>query len=182
MILMVDETMLRLFPPLRAQWAKRGEQAEVAITGQNARRVLFGAINIRTGHRLVSVARSQKQGEFHDFLRYLRRCYRGRTLCLILDKHGSHTALVTRQLASNLGIRLLWLPTQSPELNAMDHLWRSLKSRIAGNRQYETIDELANTAQQWVMSLTARRARRLAGLTSVNYWLRRFSQNFCGPT
>jgi len=48
-LLIEDETILRLFPPLRACWALRGEQAVVPITGQNAKRVLFGVINPRTG-------------------------------------------------------------------------------------------------------------------------------------
>ena len=52
-ILFEDETTLRWFPPLRGMWASRGEQAEVPITGQNAKRVLFGAINFRTGHRVI---------------------------------------------------------------------------------------------------------------------------------
>ena len=52
-LLFVDATILRLFLPLRFAWAFRGEQGEVKISGRNAKRVLFGAINPRTGHRLV---------------------------------------------------------------------------------------------------------------------------------
>jgi transposase len=181
-VLMVDETLLRLFPPLRASWAKRGTQSHVEITGQNARRVLFGAINIRTGHRVIRITSSQKQSEFHEFLHQLRHAYCGRTLCLLLDAHGSHTASGTVGLARQLGIRLLWLPKQSPELNAMDHVWRHLKQRIAANRQYGSIDEEAEIAREWVLGLTATAALRIAGIKSKNYWLCRFSQNFRGRT
>jgi hypothetical protein len=52
-ILAQDETILRLFPPLRCAWARRGEQARVPITGRNAQRVLYGAVNVKTGHRLL---------------------------------------------------------------------------------------------------------------------------------
>src|SRR5690349_7222985 len=45
-LLFTDWTLLRLFPPLRAMWAAIGTQAKVAITGQNARRVLFGTIEV----------------------------------------------------------------------------------------------------------------------------------------
>ncbi|CCF85515.1 hypothetical protein NITHO_5080002 [Nitrolancea hollandica Lb] len=34
-----DETTLREFPPLRAAWSRRGQQAEVVISGRNARRM-----------------------------------------------------------------------------------------------------------------------------------------------
>ena len=57
-ILFEDETTLRWFPSLRGMWAIRGEQAKVPITGQNAKRVLFGTINVRTTHRTVFIGRS----------------------------------------------------------------------------------------------------------------------------
>ena len=52
-LLIEDETLLRWFPPLRYCWARKGEQARVPITGRNAKRVLLGAINPRTGHRIL---------------------------------------------------------------------------------------------------------------------------------
>jgi hypothetical protein len=73
-----DETTLRWFPPLRGMWAPRGEPAEVPITGQNAKRVLFGAINFRTGHRVVLRRSRMRQADFQEFLRLLRRRYGGR--------------------------------------------------------------------------------------------------------
>jgi hypothetical protein len=79
-ILFEDETTLRWFPPLRGMWARRGEQAEVRITGQNAKRVLFGTINPRTGHRITLRRPRMRQADFQEFLRLLRRRYGGRPL------------------------------------------------------------------------------------------------------
>jgi len=42
-LLMEDETILRLFPILRRAWSLRGEQAVVPITGRNAKCVLFAS-------------------------------------------------------------------------------------------------------------------------------------------
>ena len=170
-VLFVDETILRLFPPLRAGWAWRGEQAEVRISGYNARRVLYGAINPRTGHRLVMRGRGMRQGEFQAFLRLLRRRYGRRPLVLLLDKADCHTAAESRRLAAELGVELVWLPKQRPELNAMDHLWRGLKQQVAANRQYRAVDELADYAERWALGLTPRQARRKAGVLSEDYWL-----------
>src|SRR5438045_7360459 len=77
-LLAEDETDLRLFPPLRAGWARRGEPAPVPISGGNAKRVLFGAINIVTGRRLFLVRRQQRRLDFEDFLEEVRWNYRGR--------------------------------------------------------------------------------------------------------
>src|SRR5947208_15039766 len=63
-----DETDLRLFPPLRAGWARRGEPAPVPISGSNAKRVLFGAINIETGRRRFLASRRPLGVDSEEFL------------------------------------------------------------------------------------------------------------------
>ena len=175
MVLFLDETLLRQFPPLRSAWAPRGEQAQVPITGENARRVLFGALNPRTGHRVVLQRPTMRQGDFQAFLHLLRTRYPGRPLYLLLDKASCHTAARSRALAASLDIHLLWLPKQWSELNAMDHLWRALKQHVAANRQYPTVDVLAQDAEDWVLGLSPRQALRMAGVLSHHFWLRSFS-------
>jgi hypothetical protein len=85
-------------------------------------------------------------------------------------------------VAASLAIELVWLPQQCAELNAMDHLWKELKRRLAANRQFRTIDEGAEYAEHWVLRLSPQEARRKAGILSKNYWLKDFSKNFCRPT
>jgi transposase len=126
-LLAEDETDVRLFPPLRAAWTKRGQQAKVWLSGRNALRVIFGAINLRTGHRVLLCRERQYAADFCAFLDDLRRRYRDRPLALLLDADSSHTARASLQRAAELDIRLIWLPTRSPELNPMDHLWRAPK-------------------------------------------------------
>lgn len=171
-VLFLDETILRLFPPLRCAWAFRGQQAEVRITGRNAKRVLFGAINPRTGHRLVMSRPGMRQEDFQAFLRYLRSRYRGRPLWLVLDRAPCHEAYKSQALAGRLDIGLMWLPTQCPELNPVDHLWRELKRLIAANRQFRTIDEEAVYAERWFLGLTEHQALRKAGILAEGFWLK----------
>lgn len=171
-MLFTDWTLLRLFPPLRATWAPVGTAGEVLITGENAKVVLFGAISLRTGHRVV-VARARAAGaDARAFLLELRRRYRGRaTLWLLADRATGHTDRQTQALAGHLDIRFVWLPKQAPELNAMDQLWRELKGVIAANRQAPTIAALAASAMLWVLMLSPTEARRKAGMMSLNFWL-----------
>src|SRR5438309_998579 len=86
-----DETDLRLFPPLHAGWARRGAEAPVPISGGNAKRVLFGALNIETGGRLFLARRQGRAVDFEDFLEELRGHYRGRPVALLLDEASSQT-------------------------------------------------------------------------------------------
>lgn len=170
-MLFVDWTLLRLFPPLRAVWAPEGEQATVPITGANARRVLFGAINLRTGHRIVLIRPCAGGADARAFLAKLRTHYRAYgTIWLLLDRASAHTDHNTRVLAGALDIELLWLPKQAPELNAMDQLWRELKRLIAANRQAESIDTLARDAKAWILNLSPQQARRKASMCSKHFW------------
>ncbi len=175
-LLFEDETILRLFPVLRRAWSRRGHQAPVPITGRNAKRVLFGAINLRTGHRIVLTRPNMRHANFHAYLRLLRRCYPGRPIWLLLDEAPCHTAPTSRGLAQTLSIEMIWLPKQCSELNAMDQLWRELKADISANYQFKDIEEHAAFAEHWVMSLSKTEALRKASILSKSFWLKSFVQ------
>jgi hypothetical protein len=91
-VLFSDWTLLRLFPPLRAAWSRRGEPALVPIIGQNAKRVLFGAIHRHTGPRLVLIRKRAGGREARAFFPEWRHPRRqaGR-LWLLLDRASAHT-------------------------------------------------------------------------------------------
>ena len=169
-----DETILRLLPELRRAWSKRGEQAVVPITGQNAKRVLYGTINMHTGHRVVSIEPNLRQEHFQAFLRRLRHCYRGREIWMILDRASGHVTLQSQALARELKITLIWLPRQCSELNAMDQFWKGLKDQISANYQFKHIDKHAAWAKQWTLSLTPSQSLRLASILSEDFWLKSF--------
>jgi hypothetical protein len=169
-----DETILRLFPVLRRAWSLRGEQAVVPITGNNAKRVLFGTLNPRTGHRLVLRCRNMRQASFHTFLRFLRHSYPSRPIWLLLDEAPCHIAPKSQALAATLQIRLIWLPKQCSELNAMDHLWRALKENISANYQFKNIEEHSDFAERWLRSLSDHETLRKAGVLSQHFWLQSF--------
>jgi hypothetical protein len=57
-----DETARREFPPLRAAWAKRGRQQQVVISGRNAQRVIWAAVNVVPG-ACVRVGRPRARKE-----------------------------------------------------------------------------------------------------------------------
>ena len=171
-VLAEDETDVRLFPPLRAAWVKRGERVRVMLSGRNALRVVFGALNLRTGHRVLMCRRNQRATDFQAFLRELRRRYRDRPIALLLDEDSSHTAHASQRLAAELNIRLLWLPKRCPELNPMDHLWRAPKAKVSANRQDLTIELAVERFMRYLRRLTPHAALRKAGVLSRRFWLR----------
>ena len=167
-----DEMLLREFPPLRAAWALRGQQAVVPLSGSNARRVLFGVLNWQTGHVIQLVRPHNRTADFAAFLHHLRACYRRwRRLLVLLDRGPSHEAKAIAPLAQALNIHFCWLPTACPELNPIEHLWRPLKQQVAANRCEPTIDRLAQRAMDWLDAQTPTDRLRYAGTRSKNFWL-----------
>lgn len=180
MVLAEDEADLLLFPPLRAGWSLKGEPAEVHISGRNARRVIFGAMNLRTGTRLFLPRLRGRAGDFQAFLAGLRWHYRGWHVAPLLDEDPSHTALGSLRAAN--GMTLLWLPKRAPELNPMDTLWGQAKDVIAANKQYATIDGQVDRFLDHLLGMSGHEALHTSGVDSDNFWLRAtLSKRFCGP-
>jgi transposase len=171
-ILAEDETDLRLFPPLRASWSPRGFPEPVELSGANAKRVLFGCLNIRTGHRLRLVRKHQRGEDFAAMLELIHGGYRSWKVVLLLDEDRSHTAGASRALAAQHHIDLEWLPKRSPHLNPMDHLWRYPKGVALANRQEASIEDLVKHALRALDSLSNTDALTKAGLLSPTCWLR----------
>lgn len=173
-LLFQDEIIVRLFPVIRRAWSLQGQQARVDISGKNARQALYSTINMRTGHRVLMRYPKLNQQGFQAFLHLLRRRYPGRYIWLLLDAATAHTTPNSLKLAQKLGIELIWLPKQCPELNAMDHLWKELRADISANYQYQNIDEHAVFAELYTLSLSNQQALKRAGILSENFWLKAF--------
>ena len=169
---MLDETILTETPPLYGCYGRRGQQVRVPISGNRSRRILHGAINVNTGDVILSVTKAWKQGESQDVLRLIRHHWRGWNIVLFEDRAGQHTAPRSQRLAKELAIELRFLPRATPELNAMDHLWRHTKRVTQGNRmKLETIDESAQHACNYIYGLSPQERLRQAGVLSGDFWL-----------
>jgi hypothetical protein len=169
-VLAQDETDLLLFPPLRAAWSRRGERAQVRLSGRNARRVIFGAMNMKTGARVFVPREKGRSADFQAFLGAVRASYWGWHVALLLDEDSSHTAKASRRAAE--GMTLLWLPKRAPELNPMDTLWGQGKDVISVNKQYATIDGQVERFLNHLRGLSNREALHTSGILSGDFWLR----------
>lgn len=172
-LLAEDETDLLLFPPLRAGWACRGRSAPVLISGHNARRTLFGALHLGSGHLLLMERVRHRGLEFQEFLDFIRWHYRAWPVALLLDEHSTHTDEESQSLAEDLDIRLLWLPNRSPHLNPVDHLWGFGKREVCANWQQPSIDQQVDEFMRYYETLSCAELLHKAGLSSPEFWLHR---------
>jgi hypothetical protein len=169
-VLAQDETDLLLFPPLRAAGAKRGEVAKVWLSGRNARRVIVGARNLRTGTRLFVPREEGRSGDFQAFLGEVRSHSRGGHVALLRDEDPCHTAQASRRKAE--GMTLLWLPKRSPKLNPRETLWGQGKDVISATKRYATIEEQVDRFLGHLRSLTNQEALHTSGVLSKKFWLK----------
>jgi transposase len=175
---MLDETSVTETPPLYARYGPVGGPAEVLISGNRSKRILHGALNIRTGEAVLLGTADWEADTHQAFLRQIRAHWRGWRIVLFEDRGPAHTAAESQALARKLGIELRWLPRATPELNAMDQLWKHVKANALANQPTRSIDRSAEAACQYVLQLTRRQRLRKAGILSGRFWLAKVSKDF----
>jgi hypothetical protein len=145
----------------------------VPLTGKHTRRVVHGALNIRTGALLLCITEVWDQVTHPDFLTMLRSPWRGWPIVRFADRGTPHTAEESRALATQLHMERRFLPVATPAWNAMEHLWRPMKAWGISNRTIPSIDRAANAACQYLLDLSPRERLKKAGVLSGKFWLAR---------
>jgi transposase len=89
--------------------------------------------------------------EICEMLRKVSQNYVDKTVHIILDNARYQKCAVVQDLAKELGIRLIFIPPYSPNLNLIERLWKFTKSTLR-SRYYsqfdifqETIDLIINS-------------------------------------
>jgi transposase len=168
---MLDETSITETPPLYCCYGHVGQQVRVPITGNRAKRILHGAINVATGEVESLITAEWTKETSQGFLSLVRSHWRGWNIVLFQDRASQHTAPGSVEWSEELGIEVRRLPRATPELNAMDHLWRHTKREALGDRETVTIERSALDACRYIIAMSPRERLRKAGVLSGNFWL-----------
>jgi transposase len=168
---MLDETIITETPPLYSCYGCIGAQVQVPITGNRAKRILHGVVNVWSGDVLLLITEEWVQETHQAFLQMIRAHWRGWHVVLFEDRGSPHTAEESRELARDLALELRFLPIATPELNAMDQLWRRVKGYTVTSRATQTIEQSADQVCRYVLALRPHEPLRQAGIFSGNFWL-----------
>ena len=180
-LLMLDETIITETPPLYNAYGHVGEQVRVPITGNRAKRFLHGAINITSGDVSLLITEEWVNETSQALLAMVRSHWRGRNPVLFEDRASQHTSPSSLALAEELAIEIRLLPRATPELNAMDHLWRHAKRQAVGDRPTVTVADSALDVCQYIIDLSPRERLRQAGVLSGNFWLTKSGNKIVPP-
>jgi hypothetical protein len=168
---MLDETIICETPPLYSCYGRKGQQVCGPIPGNRAKRIWQGVINIASGAGLLLITNEWVQETPQYLLSRIRAHWRGWHIVLFEDRGSPHTAEDSLELAAALNLDVRFLPKATPELNAMDHLWRHVKGRSLADRTVRSIETAALTVCQDSFALPPLERLRKAGVCSGNFWL-----------
>jgi len=124
-------------------WIKKGIDKPIETTASRTRMNLIGALNLSNLSKPVVASYSTVDGEsIVDFLKQIRR-YSGvkGTIYLVLDQAGYHRTDDVVKAATKLRIKLLYLPPYSPNLNAIERLWKVMNEYARNNKFFKTASE-----------------------------------------
>jgi transposase len=152
-VLFLDECELQLLPVVRAMWMK-GPRVCIPTPGQNAKRVLFGALDARTG-ALVHLVRERKRAlDFVAFLDHLASRYPCGPVVLVVDNVVTHDAKLVRAWLAQPAhgrFQVRWLPKYAAhEHNPIERVWGLLKDHVAANRLHGSIAALVEAAERYL--------------------------------
>jgi transposase len=149
----LDEVDIHLNPKIGPDYMNRGKQKEVPTPGQNVKRYLCGALNVKTGC-IEYVAGERKNGLlFIEMLESLLKAHpTATTIHVVLDNYRIHTSKQVQAWMEEKGrrIRLHFLPPYCPDHNKIERQWRDLHANVTRNHRCATIDELMENVQDWL--------------------------------
>jgi len=90
-------------------------------------------------------------------------------ITLVLDNARYQRNAVVQGLASELGIRLLFLPGYSPNLNLIERLWKFIKRETLRGRYHENFAAFRTAIEDCLTQLPTTHRPRLASLLTLNF-------------
>lgn len=90
-------------------------------------------------------------------------------ITLVLDNARYQRNAVVMACAEQLGIRLLFLPSYSPNLNLIERLWKFIKRRSLYGRYHPTFADFRATIEETLANIPTTHATDLASLMTLNF-------------
>ena len=159
-----DEVDVHLNPKVGLDWMGRGQQKEVLTPGQNAKRYLAGALDVRSG--VVTWVEGERKTSylFLDLLDKLAKVYaEAPRLHLVLDNYRIHSSkIVEAALRGYLAGRVVlhFLPPYCPDHNRIERIWEDLHANVTRNHTCRSMTALMREVRYYLRKRNRRKQRQ----------------------
>lgn len=155
-------------------WIRRGQRREIPTNGSQKRMNILGALNLETMKLYSREYPTLNAENAVDFLLFLlARMPRG-TLHVILDRgRYLHCEAIWALAAKNPRLQLHYLPSYSPNLNAIERLWKIMHEHTTNNRYYPTFKQFSEAILSFCSTTFPQNARAWTDRLTDNFRLTR---------
>ena len=162
----IQDESIFTFDPIRQKkyWSPVGVPVITEYSGSHRKTIVYGVLTA-DGRRFF---RTYDEFNAETFLSYLQdlRTHFGK-MCIIMDKATQHTAKTVREyVEKERGLCIIYLPTGTPDLSAIEEYWRQAKRDILISEYYGTFMAMRQKLSEYLRT-------RKSDLNVLNYIERR---------
>jgi len=166
---MQDEAYVRMHPTLAATWAAPGQRPVIDTWDQHQRRVLYGAVEPRTGQLAMGWMNRPGADGMLQHLEQIARVWPQGTVIVVMDNGPGHKSARVRQwFRAHPHVQPFYLPPYCPQLNGIERLWKDYRHQVVHNHRHRDVHELERASQAYHAELAADPAR-VRRLVRVNH-------------
>lgn len=121
-------------------WIAKGQRKAVKTTGSRTRLNILGALNLNDiGSPIIHDYKTINDYNVARFFNEIRKRYPNyhQKIHLIVDGAGYNRTELIKEWAYVVNIELHYLPPYSPNLNAIERLWKVMNEHARNNRYFE---------------------------------------------
>lgn len=137
-------------------WIKKGEERKLQTNSGRQRVNLHGAINIETLEVEVVEVETVNSESTVELLKQIEKsCPLAAAIYIILDNAKYHYSKIVKEYLKESKIKMVFLPSYSPNLNLIERLWRLFKKKVIYNRYYEKFKDFKEACLDFFKNIRA---------------------------
>ena len=133
-----DETRMQLEAITRKAWIKKGEKTVLRMKRTDDYQNYLGFLNQKTFKLHVLEIAWGKLTEIIRATGEFIKLYPNKKICIVWDNATCHKGIFMRQALAKGGllerVHLVSLPPYAPDHNPIEHVWNTIKSKLANNQ------------------------------------------------
>lgn len=155
-ILYEDEAIFTSEPTTIAMWTKKGEQGIVPTSGETRKRtVIFGAVNPESGDLFEQFSEVANTESFKAFMLTVSNATLPKNVIMPTDNATYHHFKgITEWWNENIpNVKLMYLPSHCSFLNAIELLWKDVRTAVTHNTLFENINATISHLKDYIRDL-----------------------------